>query len=82
MTWNYRIIKHDIKTPTYFAIHEVYYDDRGNIDNWTEAPIEIIGESKLDIIKNLKLIARDTEQPVLKESELLKSIQMKKKDSL
>jgi hypothetical protein len=72
MTWNYRIIKHDETKRTYFAIHEVFYNDKGKITNWTEQPIDITGESKVEIKRILKKMTLDIETPVLTESELPK----------
>lgn len=74
MTWNYRIIKHDIKKPAYFAVHEVYYDDAGKITLWTSEPISLTGESNKDILADLKHLIKDTKEPVLSETELLKLI--------
>ncbi|HUY52958.1 MAG TPA: hypothetical protein VMV24_00050 [Candidatus Dormibacteraeota bacterium] len=82
MTWNYRIIKHDTEKRNYFAIHEVFYDNKGKITSWTENPIDIVGESKTDIKSILKQMVVDIETPTLKESELLGSLKPKtsKKD--
>jgi len=76
MTWNYRIIKHDSEKRSYFAIHEVFYNNKGEITSWTENPIDIVGESKVDIKSILKQMTLDTETPTLKESELLESLKV------
>jgi len=72
MTWNYRIIKHDKTKNVYFAVHEVYYDEKGSVKGWTEDPIDIVGDSKQEILNTLNHMVEDTKQPVLKESELEK----------
>jgi hypothetical protein len=72
MTWNYRIIKLDQTKRGYFAVHEVFYNDKGKITNWTEHPIDITGESKVEIKRILKQMTLDVETPVLIESELPK----------
>ena len=77
MTWNYRIIKHDTEKRNYFAIHEVFYDNKGKITSWTENPIDIVGESKAYIKSVLKQMVVDIETPTLKESELLESLKAK-----
>lgn len=74
-TWNYRIIKHDKSEPAYFAIHEVYYDEKGKIQGWTADPIEIAGDSKQEVLETLKHMIDDAKQSVLKESELEKKSQ-------
>ena len=80
MTWNYRIIKHDTDKSGHFAVHEVYYDGKGNVEAWTEDPIELIGESKRDIIKDIGYVTAEIKQPILNESELLKNLQSKKRN--
>jgi len=76
MTWNYRIIEHDSENRSYFAIHEVFYNNKGEITSFTENPIDIVGESKIDIKNILKQMTLDTTTPTLKESELLKSMKL------
>ena len=73
MTWNYRIVKHDTGKTAYFAVHEVFYDDKGKVTNWTADPIDIVGDNKSEVVKTLKQMTSDITTPVLKESELLKS---------
>jgi hypothetical protein len=82
MTWDYRIIKHDTVKSGHFAIHEVYYDDKGNVEAWTEEPIEIIGSSKSEIVKDMEYIISDIKQPILNESELLQKLKTKKRKQL
>lgn len=74
MTWNFRIIEHDLGSTAYFAIHEVYYDDKDRITHWTIEPINIVGESKSDVMKMLKQMILDSNTLVLKESELAKEL--------
>lgn len=48
MTWNYRVVKYDEQANSqseYFAIHEVYYNEDGNIVSWTENPIVPCGDT-------------------------------------
>lgn len=72
MTWNYLITKHDTAKTIYFAIHEVFYDENGKITNWTEEPIQIIGDGEIDIANILQQMILDIKTPFLKESRLLK----------
>lgn len=78
MTWSYRVIKHDKAEPVYFAAHEVYYDERGRVTNWTQEPIDITGNSRQEVLKTLRHMTGDTKAPVLKESELEKRIKGQK----
>ena len=80
MTWNYRIIKHDAKKPYYYAVHEVLYDENGNVTSWTENPIDITGDSKKEVMKSPGHITLDTKLPVLNESKLLDNLKTFKKD--
>jgi len=74
MTWNYRIIKHDSKKPGFFAVHEVFFNNKGKITSWTENPIDIVGNSKTDIKSIIKQITLNIETPTLMESEFLESL--------
>lgn len=46
MTWNYRIIRHSFAGETWEAIHEVYYDDGGNIIGANQDPACIISDNE------------------------------------
>lgn len=82
MFWNYRIIKHNVKAPFYAAVHEVYYDDAGNVETWTEDAITLTGSSKTAIAEDLKYIVMDIKQPILNESELLENLKKNKQPNL
>lgn len=46
-TWNYRVMEHvesDIET-TWYAVHEVFYDEDNNVTFWTEKPVDLVGET-------------------------------------
>lgn len=74
MTWNHRLIKHNLKKPAFLAVHEVYYDDAGKITSWTMDPIDLTGDNKSEIISLLKQITVDIETPILSETELIKTV--------
>lgn len=65
---------HDRTKSACFAVHEVYYDEKGKITNWTADPINITGDSPKDVTKILQTMLKDIKRPVLKESELEKKI--------
>lgn len=77
MSWNYRVIKHVTGIDSYFAIHEVYYDEHGKIEAWTEDPIELVADSKAELIEDLRCIMSDIRQPTLRESVLAKLLKGK-----
>jgi len=64
--WNYRIIDFG----THKALHEVYYDDAGNPDGWTENPAHFVCDDEEDwtsITNQLAMAAYSAaRQPVLR----------------
>jgi len=78
MSWNYRIIFHDIAPESWFGLHEVYYSADGSIKSWTEEPISfgVDSDEGLGGIHDALMRAiHDVERhPILNESELEKSI--------
>ena len=59
MTWNYRVIDHDeLKSRRYFAIHEVYYDERGIEKGVTENPIHLASDTVEELKQDITLIQR------------------------
>lgn len=78
MTWNYRIV-HEVKTvrgitDETFSIHEVYYNDDGNIDLWSVDPIEPQGCSADDLMEDLCHMMEALTHPVLEKSELIEKL--------
>ena len=79
MTWNYRILKRKTILSTgeeveYYALHEVYYDKKGNPDSYTKEPISFVcdeDETADGIIKSLEMALKDVKNnPVLNENEI------------
>ncbi len=67
MNWNYRIIRQDDEYgDKVYGICEVYYDEEGNVDLWTE-PVEMyFEEDKLDM---LILLITAFMKPTLEEKD-------------
>lgn len=65
MSWNYRIIA----TPDSYALHEVYYDENGQIDGWTQEPTSFSAfpeEGPEGIVASLTMALADAQKhPVL-----------------
>lgn len=61
MTWNYRIIRTVSGGKKWLGVHEVYYNDKGKVDLWTEEPIVIVDEEEgvKGIQTILRMITRD-----------------------
>lgn len=77
MNWNYRVIHHDVnEDPEYhfFSIHEVFYDDYGQITSWTENSVGPYGEAMIELEDNHQLMARAFDKPRLSLKELEASI--------
>jgi hypothetical protein len=53
--WNYRAIAQaDAEFgEVHYGIHEVFYDDKGNIDGWTKSPVAAGSDTKLGLLDDL-----------------------------
>lgn len=68
MTWNFRLVKR--KDPrsssSWYAVHEVFYNDAGRPFAMTEDPVGISGESPVEAREYLRMIQRDIKRfPIL-----------------
>ena len=76
--WNYRVIRsvyecEDGETEECFAVHEVHYDDKGNIKAYSEEPTSFVGETLPELIKGLSTAMLDIRtRKVLDETEILR----------
>ena len=65
MHWNYRLMRREHSGETTVAIHEVFYDDNGDVDGWTEGPCQPMGASPDGLLDDLKTMLEAFDQPVL-----------------
>jgi len=73
--WNYRVIKHDEAENPYFAMHEVYYDEIGDIEGWTIESVNPEGDTSEELSQDLDFMIYDAKNhPVLLWSELEKTV--------
>jgi len=73
MTWNYRAIKETCEGETVYQVHECYYDDKGELEGWTENAICAQGETLKELRTDLRMMLRDvTSCPILDMKELRK----------
>ena len=72
MSWNYRLIHHDKAKHEWIGLHEVYYDDDGEIRYYTENPCRILWDIDEDctLLDELIMMAEAQDKPTLKESEI------------
>ena len=66
MTWNYRVIENKEK----FRIHEVYYNDAGEITVISEDPIVPEGETLEELKDDLEYYFAALKSLVLKKDEI------------
>jgi len=69
--WNHRIIhKHHEQTDEHtYHVHEVYYDDSGNIDKWTISPVTPMGETPYELREDIRYFIKAFQKPVLIETK-------------
>jgi hypothetical protein len=65
VTWNYRIMVRNGE----YAIYEVYYDDAGNVETFTDEPVYPAGESVEELCKDLEHYQQALRHPVLNYDE-------------
>ncbi|WP_285644998.1 hypothetical protein [Pseudomonas sp. NBRC 100443] len=66
--WNYRVLmRHDTIEGEIYEIHEVYYDENGDISMWTEHPAELSEGSVEDLRDTLKHMLDALRKPPLRE---------------
>jgi hypothetical protein len=78
VTWNYRVIaKKCAKTGLVtYQIHEVYYNEDGGIDCWTQQPVEPLGTSEAHLRNDLHGFLAAFRSPVLEEKLVLGQLQL------
>ena len=69
MTWDYRVLRqYDEKSgQSTYLIHEVYYDDDGNIKCWTKSHVEPSGKSLDELREDVLYFMKACRLPVLIE---------------
>lgn len=67
MSWNYRVIRHIAAGASgdWFAIHEVYYDADGAPCAVSEKPISPHGETRDDLLTDLRMMQEAADKPTL-----------------
>lgn len=64
--WNYRLMKHENdKGEIFYGVHEVYYDETGDIEGWSEESVIPMGDSKDELKKTLENLMVSLEKEVL-----------------
>ncbi len=68
--WNYRVVRRLFPDGYIYEIHEVHYDDDGNIIGWTADASVPQGEDPTELMKDVKFMLDATHKPYLKWEEL------------
>lgn len=66
MVWNYRVIEHD----KLFYIHEVYYNDNGDITAISEDPMHPHGETLEELKNDMEYFLQALSRPVLQKEKI------------
>ena len=71
-TWHYQLMYHTYDGPVvgnggYYAIHEYYPGQDG--DGWTEAPVDVTGDSIEEVKEVLQMMLADIEKHGVKDYE-------------
>lgn len=79
MSWNYRVMKRTYKGMNYeedaYDIYEVYYNDNGEVKNWSESPTYPHGETLEELKEDIKRYEEALNKPVLDYDELEKKFE-------
>lgn len=66
MKWNYRIMRHtDAGGRQYYAVHETYYGDAGEVMGSTEEAASVMGETLDEVREELDRMLRALDYPVI-----------------
>ncbi len=66
MSWNYRVLFKD----GVYMVHEVSYDDEGNIEAWTKNPVCPRGQSIEELARDFDLYRLALDKPPLDRQTL------------
>ena len=76
--WNYRVLRKTCaKTgQVTLQIHEVYYTEDGDIDCWTQQPVEPLGTTEAELRNDVHAFLAAFRKPVLEEKLVLGQLQL------
>lgn len=69
MGWNHRILAHEHNGEVYLQIHEVYYNEEGKPNGYTENPISVGSETVKGITWTLNKMLECRTKPILLAGE-------------
>ncbi len=72
--WNYRVVRKSMKVGdrhhTFYGVHEVYYDDKGQPTGVTENSVELYGDNPTEMLRSLGTMAEAFTKQILDYEEL------------
>ena len=67
--WNYRLMRHtDAFGREYYAIHEAYYNDVGEVTAWTDDAASPMGQTLEEVREELDRMLRAIDYPIVEVS--------------
>ena len=69
--WNYRVFRHVFTDPItkrdgdYYAIHECYYDNNGDVNGWTKHEVGPTGETFKELKASYEMMSEAFNKPIL-----------------
>ena len=66
MSWNYRIMKYEDGS---LGIHEVFYDEEGDVQGWTENAVSVYGEDIHELESSYDLMMQAFSKPILEYND-------------
>ena len=71
MTWNYRVLKHVTEgEEEYYRIHEVYYEDDGEISSCSKKPRTPYGDTVEELQEEFKLMKAAFDKPAISYEDI------------
>ena len=67
ISWDYRVIEHDGT----FTIHEVYYNDKGDITSISQDPMGPSGDTLEELKNDMEYFLQALDMPVLKKEQIV-----------
>lgn len=69
MSWNYRVVKTIVGGEESYGIHEVYYDEQGELQMFSADPCPVYSETLEGLEKEISRFEAALGRPVLQESD-------------
>jgi hypothetical protein len=67
--WNYRVMRRKRGDEILYGLHEVFYDEEGNTDGWTENPVDVFADSPEELKQTLLWMQIALTKPILDYDE-------------